>query len=167
MRWQRRTLRYLRNRCGNQFCEEGAVCQARKEDSAGDKESREEVLVSPADDVTEVMTLAPGHLVTSALRHRPGLEGINTGPASQGDTSVGSLIPLRLLSLQTSQQQQQPFQSKSPPLSLFEQEAIRTRGRPWSGPPAKRLSEDAWYPVWLLFWPMGKRKCKVVRRLEF
>ena len=106
--------------------------------------------------------------VTSVLHHRPGLEGINTGPASQGDTSVRSLIPLRLLSLQTSQQQQQhPASSKSPPLSLFEQEAIRTRGRPWSGHPALRLSEDTWYPVWRIFLHMGERKHKVVRRLEF
>ena len=141
--------------------------QAHEEDSAGDKESHKEVLVSPANDVTEVMTLAPGHPVMSALCHRPGLEGINTGPASQGDTSVGSLIPLRLLSLQTSQQQQQLFQSKSLPLSLFEQEAIRTRGCPWLGPPVKRLSEDAWYPVWQLFRHVGERKRKVVRRLEF
>ena len=102
--WQRRTLRYRRNQCEHRFCEEGAVCQAREEDSAGDKESREEELVSPADNITKVMMLAPGHPVTSVLRHRPGLEGINAGPASQEDTLVGSLIPFRLFSLQTSQQ---------------------------------------------------------------
>ena len=164
--WQRGTLRYLCNQCGHRFCEEGAVCQAREEDFARDKESCEEELVSPANDVTEVMALAPGHPVTSALHHRRGLEGINTGPASQGDTSVRSLILLRLLSLQTSQQQQQhPASLKSPPLLLFE-EAIRTRGRPWSGHPALRLAEDAWYPVWHIFHPIGDRKHKVVRRLE-
>ena len=129
--WQQRTLRYLRNRCRRRFCEEGAVCQACQEDSAGDNESREEELVSPADDITKVMTLVPGPPVMSVLCHRLGLEGINTGPASQGDTSVGSLILLRLLSLQTSQlQQQHPASSKSPPLSLFEQKAIRTCGHP-------------------------------------
>ena len=167
VRWQRRTLRHLHNQCGHRLCEEGAVCQAREEDLARDQESCEEELVSPADDVTKVMTLASGHPVTSELCHRLGLGGINTGTASQGDTSVRALTPHTPLSRQTSQQQQPLPQSNSPPLPLFEQEAIRTRGRPWSGPPAKRLSQDAWYTVWQLVQHMGKRKNKVVRRLEF
>ena len=84
------------------------------------------------------MTLAFGHPVTSELRHRPRLGGggINTTPASQRDTPNKARGPHTLLSLQTSQHQQPPLQSRSPPLSLFEQKAIRTRGRPWSGPPA-------------------------------
>ena len=110
--WQRRTLWYLRNR----FCEEWEVFQAREEDFTGDKESCKEELVSPADDVTEVMTLAPGHPVMPTLSYPLGLEGINTAPASQGDTLVGSLILHTLLSLQTSQQLQPPLQSKSPAL---------------------------------------------------
>ena len=165
VRWQRRTLRYLCNRCGHQFCEEGAVCQAHEADLARDEESREEELVSPADNVTKVMTLVPDHPVTSELRHRQRLGvgvGINTAPASQADIPDGARRPHTLLSLQTSQQQQPPLQLRSPPLSLFEQEAIRTHGRPWSGPSAKHLSQDTWYPIWRLIRRMGKRKNKVV-----
>ena len=130
-------------------------------------ESQEEELVSLAGDVIEVMTLAVRHPVSSELRHRPRLGDINTAPASQDDTSDGACRRPTSLSLQTSQQKQLPLQSKFPPLSLFDQEVIRTRGRPWPGPPAKRFFQDAWYPIWHLFRHMGKRKNKVVRRLEF
>ena len=115
------------------------------------------------------MTLAPGHIIASL---ESGLALINTGMASKESTSIGPLIPIRLLSLQTSQQQQhlqqqQPFQLKSPPLSWFKQEAIRTCGRPWSSHPALGLSENAWYPAWFLYHRMGEKKRKVVRHLEF
>ena len=64
---------------------EGAVCQAHEADLARDDDSCEEELVSPADYVTKVMTLEPDHPVTSELRHRPRLGGMNTCPASQED----------------------------------------------------------------------------------
>ena len=71
VRWQRRTLRYLRNRCGHRFCEKGPVCETRQSDFAGSGESREEELVSPTCNVTEVVTLVLHHPVSSESRHRP------------------------------------------------------------------------------------------------
>ena len=71
--WQRRTLLYLRNRCRHRFCEEGAVCQAHRSGIARNGESREEKLVSLDGDVTEVMTLAVRHPVSSELCHHPRL----------------------------------------------------------------------------------------------
>ena len=36
-RWQKRTLRYLKKRCGHRFSKEGAVCQAREEYHEGEE----------------------------------------------------------------------------------------------------------------------------------
>ena len=74
--------------------------------------------------------------------------------------------PLDQISLQPTNQQQRPNQT-SPPLSYLEKEAIRTCGRPWRGPPATRLSEKDWYPVWKTFQRMGERKGKIIRCLDF
>ena len=87
--WQRRILQYLSNRCGHRFCEERGVCQAHEEDLAAGEESCEEEFVSD-EDITKAMTLAPSRQVASALRHRPGLAAINTGPASQAHTLDGT-----------------------------------------------------------------------------
>ena len=44
-RWQKRTLWYLKNRCGHRFPKEGGVCQAREEYHEGDeRESHDESL---------------------------------------------------------------------------------------------------------------------------
>ena len=83
VRWQRRTLRYLRNRCGHQFCEEGAVCQAHEADFARDRESREDELVSLADNVTEVMTLVLRHPVLS-VASLPEAGGYKYSPSQPG-----------------------------------------------------------------------------------
>ena len=149
-KWQKRTLHYLRNRCGHRFLEEGAVSKAQEEISS-QEESCCEGLELQADDVSLqqagtksyafLMTSRPGHPVTSALCHRPaGLGAINTSPASQGDNS--SRIVALNTSLSLSIQQQQPFPPPMPKsllLSSLEREAIRTCGRPWSGCPAFRL----------------------------
>ena len=99
VRWQRRTLRYLRNRRGHRFCEEGTVCETRQSDFAGSGERRGAELVSPTCNVTEVMTLALHHPVASESRHRQRLVGMNTAPASQAVTSVGARRPATSLSL--------------------------------------------------------------------
>ena len=121
---------------------------------------------SPACNVTEVLTLQLHHPVASELRHRFEPEGINIAFSSQELRRDGT-CGLPTVSLQTSRQQQPPLPPRSPPLSLFEQEAIRTCGCPWSGPTAERFTEDAWYLIWRLFRRMGRWKNKVVRRLEF
>ena len=121
---------------------------------------------SPVCNVTEVLTLQFHHLVASELRHRSEREGINIASSNQEGRRDGT-SDLPTLSLQISHQHKPPLPPRSPPLSLFEQEAIRTRGRPLSGLPAKCFSEDTWYPFWWLFRRMGRRKNKVVRRLEF
>ena len=143
VRWQRRTLQYRCNQCGHRFCEEGAVSETRQLDFMGSGERRGVELIFPACNVTEVMILAPSPgCVRVASSPEAGGGGVNTAPASQEDKSDGAHRPATSLSLQTSQQQQPPLQQKSPPLSLFEQEAIRTCERPWSGPPAKRFTQD-------------------------
>ena len=107
-KWQKRTLHYLRNRCGHRFLGEGAVCKAQEEISSGE-ESRCEGLGLQAGDVslqragTQSSALLvmsrSGHPVTSDLRHRPAwLEGINTGPESQRDNSSREM-PCQHLSL--------------------------------------------------------------------
>ena len=48
------------------------------------------------------MTLAPSRPVMSALRHRPGLAAVNTGPGKQGDTPDETLTQQTLLSLSKS-----------------------------------------------------------------
>ena len=92
-RWQKRTLRYLRNRCGHRFLEEGAVCKAREEISSGkEKESRCEELGLQAGDVSlqragnrssaHLLTSRPGHLVTSELfSSASGAGGFKHGPS--------------------------------------------------------------------------------------
>ena len=110
-----------------------------------------------------LLTSRPGHLLTSELHHQSvGMAGINTGSDSQEDTSSGIVALITSLSLQ--QQQQHPHRRpKSPPLSSFEREAIRTRCRPWSGCPALCLPSADWHRVWCTF----HRKSKVVCRLKF
>ena len=75
-RWQKRTLWYLKNRCGHRFLEEGAVCQAREEISAGDEmESHCKRLKFQVHDTfikhvgtrspTHLLILRPGHQIAS------------------------------------------------------------------------------------------------------
>ena len=164
VRWQKRSLRYLLNRCGNRFVREGAVCLARKEENEKTAvESREEELAVPEGNVIEVVMQVNDLTVASSTSRELG--PINKGPASQPDTLTRATETLRLLST-FSQQQQQPPPS-SLPLSTFEREAIRTRGQPWLSHPAKQFSEDTWYPIWCIYQRMGTRKRQVVHRLEF
>ena len=173
VRWQRRSIQYLRNRCGHRFCEEGAICETRQSEIVGSRERRGVEWNCPACNFTEVMTLALHHPVTSESRHRLRLRGGGVGgykysPSQpSGQIQWGSSKSNISLSLQTPQKQQPPLQPKSPPLTLFELEAIRTHGCPWSGPPAKQFTQDAWYPIWHLFQQMHRRKNKVIRRLKF
>ena len=71
------------------------------------------------------------------------------------------------ISFSLQQQQQSQLRPKSPPLSSFEREAIRTCGHPSSGRPPLRLPSSDWYRIWRTFHCMGDRKRKVVHRLEF
>ena len=142
------------------------ICETRQSEFARSEEIRSAERNSSACNVTEVMTLTLHHPVVSESRHRPELEGINTASTSQALRPDGAHRPATL-SLQIFQQQQPPLPPRSPPLTLFEQKAIKTCRRPWSGPPAKQFSQDAWYPIWLLFRRMGRRKNKVVRCMEF
>ena len=142
------------------------TCKTHQLEFAGSEGRRGSVKDSPACNVTEVLTLQLHHPVASELRHCSELRGINTASSSQELRRVGT-SGQPTISLQTSRQQQPPLLPRSPPSSLFEQKAIRTCGRPWSGPPAKRFTEDTWYPIWWLFRRMGRRKNKVVRHLEF
>ena len=91
VRWQQRSIRYLRNRCGHQFCEERAVCETRQSEFAGSGERRRVEWNSPACTVKEVMTLALHRSVASESLHCPELGGINTAPASQADRSDGAV----------------------------------------------------------------------------
>ena len=75
VRWQQRTLQYLRNQCGHRFCKERAVCQTCQSDIAIDEESQEEESVSPACNVTKVMMLMLHHPISSELCHRLRLGG--------------------------------------------------------------------------------------------
>ena len=105
----------------------------------------------------DVSAPSPGFVrVASLLEAR----GINTAPASQESTSVGTFNPFRLLSTSSQQQQQQPPQA-SLLLSTFERETIRTRGRPWSSHPAKRFSEDAWYPIWHVYQRLARESTRL------
>ena len=63
VRWQRRSIRYLRNRCGHQFCEEGAVCETLQLEFAGSRKRRSVDWNSPTCNVTEVMTMTLHHPV--------------------------------------------------------------------------------------------------------
>ena len=127
----------------------GHFCETLQSEFTRSGERRSAEGNSPTCNVTEVMTLTLHHPVASESHYHPEPGGINTASTSQAFRPDGACRP-ETLYLQTSQQQPPPT-TKSPPLHLFEQEAIRARRRPWSGPSAKQFSQDAWYPIWQLF----------------
>ena len=162
-KWQKRTLWYLKNRCGHRFSKGEAVCKAQEEHH---REKREEESSSESLGASRSCKRmgCPAHQMMSGLASsRKAMKG---GLSQRGKTYFSGNSPLgQIFTLQPTNQQQQQKQPSSP-LSSLEKEAIRTSRRPWHCPLASRLPPSEWYPVWRTFHRMGDMKNKVVRCLD-
>ena len=129
-RWQKRDLRYLKNRCGHRFSKEEVVCEAQEEyyHEEWEGESCSESLV--ASHSCKGMGSPAQWMMSSPASSRRAIKG----GLRREETHFSGNSPLgQIFSLQPTNHHhhhhhlQQPKQS-SPLLSYFEKEAIRTRG---------------------------------------
>ena len=114
-KWQKRTLRYLKNRCGHRFSKEEVVCKAQEEyhRKEWEEESCSESLVASCS-CKEMGS--PAHWITSdPASSRRAIKG---APNQERTHFSGNSPLVQISSLQPTNQQQQPQQKQTSPPTI-------------------------------------------------
>ena len=167
--WRRWRIGYLCKRRGHRPIEREAVMRTGGEASEAEEtfssvEEVRHVTLSSSD--VNLQEAPPTTVTSEAERYKSGPRGQGEQLCiSQQSSQVLPLLPI----------QQQPLlpalsanDGTATSLSSLEQEAIRTRGRPWKSRGADWGNLKQYYPVWISWqWMTKERKSLVVRKLEF